>query len=805
MPKQSIEKVSILQTLNFHSSDVTSCHFDEHFRLVSGSSDKKVVVCEWKPEQGYVEVSYSPITEYKYGVTKVEFIPEENELITSSLDGSISIFNCEDGELLHILMHVNLASVRTFCYISENKHLLSAGEDGSICVWNLTRKTLKKSAQIHDETISTACISADSKIVLTGDSTGFVKLWHVSKFLESENSNESLTPDQCICDCHDLGINHADFSPSMNISDKGKEYKVVTGGNDNLVKIWNITFKKYNETLGRCDYELLFSIVGHASAVTFVKFDFAGNMVASTSLDKTTRLWTFEDGNYQCLQVLKGHKRYVTTCCFSSDGSLLATGSNDKTVIVWDLTGERSMKTHLRKKEHLYINQPSSPFKQKNVSRIYQKIENLGNAVNSCAFSKDDFLASGGTDKLVRLWHRSSNSNNKFVEFAVSPLNFHQYAVNQVDFSLCGTLLASCSVDGTTVLWNITEYSQIGAVHNVEGGVKCCKFSPDSRLLATAGDNEVVCIWGVKDLQLKANLTGHTDAVSCLAFSKDSKYLASGCSGGNLRLWCVTPCTTICLLCEDNVHDLGFTSMDFCLADDPENEQKDQYLLVTGGNDSLVKIWQITIVDELTAKASQIQVMNGHGGDITCVRFSPSSSHIVASSATDKTARIWDLSAGACLQVLDSKESMLTCCAFTFDGNFIATGTLDKTIIVWDLRKNTDEFETFAMNRLTAKRDCVVTNELAEINPHLNDLSLNALDDSNDTPHEFFCPITHQIMEDPVICADGYAYERSAIESWFQSGKLTSPMTNQLLPSIKVKPDIALKEKIVGYLSSSLS
>lgn len=136
-------------------------------------------------------------------------------------------------------MHLNLASVRTFCYISENKHLLSAGDDGSICVWDLTRKTLKKyvnlisssksklsilhnrnfrSAQIHDETISVACISADNKLVITGDSTGFVKLWHVSKFCETEISNDSLTPDLCICDCHDLGINSADFSPSMNIS-----------------------------------------------------------------------------------------------------------------------------------------------------------------------------------------------------------------------------------------------------------------------------------------------------------------------------------------------------------------------------------------------------------------------------------------------------------------------------------------------------------------------------------------------------------------------------------------------------------
>lgn len=65
-------------------------------------------------------------------------------------------------------------------------------------------------------------------------------------------------------------------------------------------------------------------------------------------------------------------------------------------------------------------------------------------------------------------------------------------------------MLASCSVDGTTVVWNISEYNQIGTVHNVEGGVKCCKFSPNSRLLATAGDNEIVCIWDVADLQLKA-------------------------------------------------------------------------------------------------------------------------------------------------------------------------------------------------------------------------------------------------------------------------------------------------------------
>ena len=39
-------------------------------------------------------------------------------------------------------------------------------------------------------------------------------------------------------------------------------------------------------------------------------------------------------------------------------------------------------------------------------------------------------------------------------------------------------------------------------------------------------------------------------------------------------------------------------------------------------------------------------------------------------------------------------------------------------------------------------------------------------------PQEFICPITRSIMDDPVICSDGYTYERSAI---LQLKNSTSP------------------------------
>jgi ankyrin repeat protein len=45
------------------------------------------------------------------------------------------------------------------------------------------------------------------------------------------------------------------------------------------------------------------------------------------------------------------------------------------------------------------------------------------------------------------------------------------------------------------------------------------------------------------------------------------------------------------------------------------------------------------------------------------------------------------------------------------------------------------------------------------------------------------CPITQELMVDPVVCGDGHTYERVAIAEWFATGKLRSPTTNEPLAS----------------------
>ena len=44
-----------------------------------------------------------------------------------------------------------------------------------------------------------------------------------------------------------------------------------------------------------------------------------------------------------------------------------------------------------------------------------------------------------------------------------------------------------------------------------------------------------------------------------------------------------------------------------------------------------------------------------------------------------------------------------------------------------------------------------------------------------------------ELFVDPVLAADGFTYERSAIEGWI-SRKATSPMTNEPLPHLDAHP-----------------
>lgn len=65
---------------------------------------------------------------------------------------------------------------------------------------------------------------------------------------------------------------------------------------------------------------------------------------------------------------------------------------------------------------------------------------------------------------------------------------------------------------------------------------------------------------------------------------------------------------------------------------------------------------------------------------------------------------------------------------------------------------------------------------------------------------EFFCPISADIMTDPVIAADGFSYERKAIEKWIREnnkqGHVNSPKTGLPLEHLNLIPNPVLRDRI---------
>ncbi|CAK9060659.1 unnamed protein product [Durusdinium trenchii] len=65
-------------------------------------------------------------------------------------------------------------------------------------------------------------------------------------------------------------------------------------------------------------------------------------------------------------------------------------------------------------------------------------------------------------------------------------------------------------------------------------------------------------------------------------------------------------------------------------------------------------------------------------------------------------------------------------------------------------------------------------------------------------PPELCCPISHWLMEDPVVAADGITYERHCIAEWFQSNS-GSPTTREPLSTHVLNPNQHVKSAVLAH------
>ncbi|CAL1537992.1 unnamed protein product [Lymnaea stagnalis] len=135
-------------------------------------------------------------------------------------------------------------------------------------------------------------------------------------------------------------------------------------------------------------------------------------------------------------------------------------------------------------------------------------------------------LASGGVDKIVRIWQMTLDSEGKAMVVILSNLRRHTATVNVIRFSKNGELLATAGDDTAIVLWKLSDVPT--PANNI--------FADDE---AEEDKESWVC---------HKTLRGHLGDVADLCWSKDNRYLVSGSVDNSAIVWDVL----LLLICSIN-------------------------------------------------------------------------------------------------------------------------------------------------------------------------------------------------------------------------------------------------------------
>ncbi len=483
----------------------------------------------------------------------------------------------------------------------------------------------------------TVLVSPDGNWLATGDNGGEVLLWKINDGTQCFAFRE-----------HTDWVNALAFSPDSHL--------LATGGDDEVIYLWEVETGQRVQTLQ-----------GHRGSIHSLAFCLApptayqskwGGILTSGGDDQVICLWHVETG--RCLATWDGHDDRILALAFSPDGQYLVSG-DPRHIKLWDAsTGD--------------------------CQQTFDAITNRG-----WAFSFPDWviapsiiLAAGGDDRAITLWNVR---NGQLLEV----LTGHTNTVQAVTFSQDGTLLASSSVDHTIKLWDMTTGQCLQTFGEDNHNVWSLSFGlltpvlqhsgSYSGILVSGGDDQMIKLWDVASGRCLRTMQGHTRRVWSFAVSQDQRLLATGSDDRSVRLWDVA--TGQCLRTLEGHLDWVW-AVTFGLGD---------RLLASGSDDNTIRLWDVQT-------GQCVQVLQGHSDRIHAVAFSPPLDpsktsnlslplgqypHLLASSSSDQTVRLWDFTTGECLEVLQGHTNRIWTLAFNHSGNHLATGSYDSTIRLWNV------------------------------------------------------------------------------------------------------------------------
>lgn len=644
---------------------------------------------------------------------------DDRQLVSASEDGEIVVWNLESGQIVRRLK-VPTGKINTVAFASDEKKIIAGGAANNangigyvatLYVWNIDAADESPEFSIESglTQVWSICPIASTSMFLVGGSGGYfgaktnnleqysttdgtrirslraidgdIASVQVAKDLESVFCMGRGGWDIAAWELDKLQIGEQVFDSKRQCSafavhPNGMSYCVGSeGGNLSLCKV--------------AGNELAWTS-GSSSKVETLSVSPNGKYVASGHQDGIVRLWHFDDGSM--LSQMKGHVAAVSTVQFSHDGRRIFSGSVDGTIKEWSLAHH----PHTRQIEHpgLMVKQldfskrDNSLFAHGSGSSTLIQWDNLsGRIINTWGVPTGSRVGLFGITSAAQFENQTIAETNRGeitiwnlqsdpVEIAIG----EHAGADEIIWSSDGNLLASINTRSGLRVWNPRNASLIWEfdfnsnpnLGKIQLKPNAVRIDDNNRYLFAGTMSSEILVWDLEKQTFEARLAppgsgtpASGASLNSIDFHAESGGLVSAATGTTLAYrWDTDKRTVTGPLLQTNL-DTRINNVKF-----------------TSDGSRILGGWGPALFDGTTGR----ELTTIYTGGASKIATSGTGRWFAFQSGGNDPIYLTDLATCQRLQTLKGHDGLVTSLAISTDGKWLATASLDSTVILWHLQ-----------------------------------------------------------------------------------------------------------------------
>ena len=511
--------------------------------------------------------------------------------------------------------------------------------------------------QLGHQALSTAELSADGKLLLTGGGgDSQARLWDVK-------SGKELRVFQ--------GQGAADFTFARirpRFSPDGRCVTLADGANS--VQIWDVATGK-----------VVKSLIGHTGPVFSAEFSRDGRHILTWSKDRTVRLWDFASA--KTVGIWKEHLRPLSDVVLSPDGRRFLTMTSH----LYEDTGFG--KLHSNRAVRLWSTTNETEIKTLQLTTEYDQ------CIHMAAFSPNGKLIVTATkDGVVKIWE---GMTGELIRSLDNPTRKNQeirsngtvnWGVTSLAFAPDGASVVSGNDDGRARVWDTATGRLVHTLEQHSGSV-VVRFSADGSSIITHGEDGTVRIWDRAEGKMIRTAAGYRSTRTQAILTYDGCHTLSTWEDGTVSL-------------QENQTGDELQRFQFrtngvswsIRTDAGHNQTRAVQFLGSGAvaatmvrTNSITGTGSIVLWDASTGLDKFKLETNLGLTDYLC--FSPGRKRLVTwvysnDNQPDTRISLWNLESGQLVNRLEGHTGPIGNVTFAPNGTVLATSSRDETVRLWD-------------------------------------------------------------------------------------------------------------------------